>query len=349
MEKTSQAKVTIVVTPRERFGVALESFKSVIADTERPYELIYVDGGGPADLAVELKKLCSDHGFRYIGHPTILSPNQARNIGIRAAETKYIAFLDNDVIVSPGWLSALLKCAEETDAEVVAPLTCQKAPVHQEIHQAGGLFADDVRAFFAARPEDRRVTDIHVLQGKKVHEVTLERGETQCCEFHCALVRRDVFAELGELDEKLLATKEHIDFCMSVWQSGGRVMFEPTSVVTYLFPSRARPIERRDWKFFALRWSPAWQRNSLAHFQRKWELHNDPYFVQRESMLHWRHSEGIAKPFLRKAPLIGHSHKWLAVGGAVLKPLLEWWSERLVRQHARNSERSKGSGSATLG
>jgi hypothetical protein len=121
---------------------------------------------------------------------------------------------------------------------------------------------------------------------------------------------------------------------------------EPASVVTYLFPSRARPIQPRDWKFFALRWSPAWQRSSLAHFQRKWRLDHDPYFDQRESILHWRHNEGIAKPLLRKAPLIGRSHKWQTIGGAVLKPVLEWWSKGLVWQHARQTERLRRSGSA---
>jgi glycosyltransferase involved in cell wall biosynthesis len=106
MENAPRAQVTIVITPRERFGVALESLKSVIADTDRPYELVYVDGDGPVDLAAELKKLCSDNGFRYIRHPTLLSPNQARNIGIRATKTKYVVFIDNDVIVSPGWNDA---------------------------------------------------------------------------------------------------------------------------------------------------------------------------------------------------------------------------------------------------
>lgn len=336
MDKTSQAKVTIVIVPRDRFGIALDSFKSVIAHTDRPYDLIYVDAGGPADLARDLKKICADNGFLYVGHPSILKPNQARNIGIRAARTPYILFLDNDVIVSPGWLSTLLTSAEETGAEVVAPLICQKLPLHQEIHQAGGMFAEDVKAFLAARPEDRRLKEVEVLQGKKVSEVTLERRETQCCEFHCTLVRRDVFARLGELDEKL-TTKDHIDLCLTVWQGGGRILFEPKSVVTFL--GHAGAIEPRDLKLFALRWSPAWQRSSLSHFQRKWGLPNDPYFAKREAMVHWRHRESIAEPLLRKAPLVGNRHKWLAAGSAVILPALEWWSTRLARRNARDSAR----------
>lgn len=338
MDRTSQAKVTIIITPRDRFGVALQSFRSVIEHTEGPYKLVYVDAGGPPDLGAELKKICADNGFRYIGLPEILNPNEARNIGIHVARTPYIVFLNNDVVVSPGWLPPLLACAEETGADVVAPLTCQKLPLHQEIHQAGGMFAADVKAFLAARPEDRRLKEVELLQGKKVRDVALQRGETQCCEFHCALVRRDVFERFGELDEKL-ATKEHIDFCLTVWKGGGRVLFEPTSIVTFL--GHAGAIEPRDLRFFALRWSPAWQRSSLAHFQRKWGLPNDPYFSERKAMLRWRHYESIAEPLLRKAPLIGGRHKWLAAGSAVVLPALEWWSNRLASRHARDGARVK--------
>lgn len=328
---------TIIVTPRERFGVAVESLQSVVDHTSTPYRLIYIDAGSPLGIAAELERLCAAHGFSYIRTADYLSPNAARNLGQRRATTRHVVFLDNDVIVSDGWLDALVRCAEETGAEVVAPLTCQKEPLHTEIHQAGGEFAVDHRAFLAAAPEDRRITDIHVLQGHKLGEVELRRSETQCCEFHCALVRRDVFERYGDLDEKLLATKEHIDFCMTVWAGGGRVMLEPSSIVTYLFPGRERPLTRADWAYFALRWSPAWQRRSLAHFREKWSLHSDPYFEKRQAMLSWRLREGIAKPILARVPLVSKSHRLRTVGANMLVAALNSWSDRLVEKHARGA------------
>lgn len=331
---TRAPKSTLIVTPRERFGVAVEALESIITETKGAYELIYLDGGSPKPMGRRLEALCRRHGFKYQRFDRYLSPNEARNIGQRQAKTDYVVFIDNDVIVSPGWLSALEACAEETGAEVVAPLTCQRDPLHHEIHQAGGEFTDDLPGFFQRPAKERRITDVHLLQGKKRVDVELKRGETQCCEFHCALVRRDVFTRFGDLDEDLMATKEHIDFCMNIWAQDGRVMFEPASVVTYLFPNRERPMKMSDWPYFALRWSPRWQQASLDKFKSKWSLDGDPYFEKRNGMLDWRLKEGIVKPILRKAPVVGRSHKWQVLGMSVLLPVVRAWSDRLVDRHA---------------
>jgi len=333
------AQATIVVTPRERFGVAEESLLSVVEDTRLPYELVYIDAGSPIAIGNRLRAICDANGFRYVRLDDYISPNAARNMGQRLVETPYTVFLDNDVVVSRGWLDALVACAQETGAEVVAPLTCQRLPLHAEIHQAGGEFSSDHREFFATPAELRRITDIHVKQGQKVAEAQLVRGETQCCEFHCTLVRSDVFERFGELDENLLATKEHIDFCMTVWAGGGRVLFEPAAVVTYLFPSADRPLNRVDWAYFALRWSPSWQRASLEHFQKKWLLHEDPYFAKRQGMLDWRLSEAIAKPIVKKLPLVSRSYRIKAAAVRVLTFLLHRWSDRLVERYGVTAQR----------
>lgn len=342
--ETAFPLTTIVVTPRERFGVAVESLLSVVEDTRKPYDLVYIDAGSPNTIAAQLRHICETNGFHYVRLDYYLSPNAARNMGQGFVVTPYTVFLDNDVVVSAGWLDALVACAQETGAEVVAPLTCQRLPLHAEIHQAGGEFASDHRAFFEIAPEARRITDIHVKQGQKVAEAQLERGETQCCEFHCALVRRDAFERFGELDESLLATKEHIDFCMKVWSGGGRVMFEPAAIVTYLFPSRDRPLNRDDWAFFALRWSPTWQRVSLEHFQKKWSLHQDPYFAKRFGMLEWRLSEAIAKPIANKLPLVARSYRLKTAAVRLLTFVLHRWSDRLVARHdgfAKRADRAE--------
>lgn len=324
---------TIVIVPRERFGMAVRSLESVVEHNTTGTPVIYIDSASPPPIAHSLKELCKKHGYEYYRFDAPMSPNQARNLGWRQAETQFVAFLDNDVIVSAGWLDRLIVCAQETRAAVVAPLTCQKEPIHTEIHQAGGEFAEDHRAFFSLPIRNRRITDIHVMQGKPVLGSKLARGETQCCEFHCALVKVSTLENAGGLDEALLATKEHIDFCMGVWASGETVMFEPRSIVTYLFPSRASPLERSDWSYFALRWSPRWQSESLVHFQKKWELYDDPYFERRKGMLKWRLREAIAKPLVSKIPGVARSYRVRLVLAGLVTEILALWSEWLALRH----------------
>lgn len=333
MSQSSRHLATIVVTQRDRFGLAVQSLDKLLQETPGVFELIYVDGGAPRHIGEALKERCEAQGFRYIRHDCYLTPNQARNIGQRSAETKYVVFIDNDVIVAPGWLDALVSCAEETGAEIVTPLICQNLPVHQEVHQAGGEFSDDPEEFFKGPVEARRITDRHTHQGERVSELDLRRGPVQNSEFHCVLARREIFDLWGDLDEGLMATKEHIDFCMTVQKNGGRVILEPASVVTFVFPCREHPVHLEDWPYFALRWSPKWQRKSLEHFREKWSLHGDPYFEQRWKLLNWRHRDGLAKPLLRKVPFLGSSYKFRSLGAGMMTPFLALWSAWLA---ARN-------------
>lgn len=337
MPQNSENDVTIIVTPRERFSEAIRSLHAISEMTGNPYHLIYIDGNSPRTIAKELREICETHGYRYVRKDHFLTPNQARNMGARLAETSYLVFMDNDVIPSDGWLSALVSCANETGAAVVAPLTCQKEPLHEEVHQAGGEFTEDLEIFLKASPAERRIADVHLLQGEKIKDLELKRQPTQCCEFHCTLVRKDAFVKYGELDENLLATKEHLDFCMTVWTQGGEVIFEPKSIVTYLFPSRSSPLTLEDWPYFALRWSPVWLHQSLDHFQAKWGLSHDPYFDDRRSRVMWRHDIGIAKPLLKRLPLVKKSYRASTIAHRAIISGLEVWSRYMARKQAQRT------------
>lgn len=305
-------RATIIVVQRERFGMTQESLDSLYENTE-DMDVIYVDGNSPPRIRDMLKKASEERGFRLIRKETYITPNQARNIGVAAADTEYVVFVDNDVLFSPGWLPALIACADEENADIVAPLTCQGLPAHTEIHHAGGDYAPggDMAGFFENNPEYGRAFD-EVMHGhaQKVEDYQgrLRRQQTGMCEFHCALVRRKVFEETGPLDEKLLSTKEHIDFSMTVRQAGGSVWFEPASVITYVFPCRARPMNPEDWPFFCLRWSDAYGTRSLDHFISKWNLKPRADYVELKRKTYaGRRMQGMLIPLMRRLPVIGRS------------------------------------------
>lgn len=133
----TEPQVTIVFVPRERFSCTRESLESIYEYTEIPFKLIYVDGNSPAKVRQYLQDQAHLKDFQIIRTDYYLSPNQARNLGLAQVATKYVVFIDNDVIVSPGWLKNLVQCAEETQATVVGPLMCQNQPLHEIVHFAG--------------------------------------------------------------------------------------------------------------------------------------------------------------------------------------------------------------------
>lgn len=161
----SSMRATIIVTQRERFGMTEESLDSLYQHTPDA-RMIYVDGNSPRRVASDLKRESEMRGFTLIRTEKFLTPNQARNIGVAAADTEYVVFVDNDVPYTPGWLDRLIACADETGAWVVAPLTCQDLPAHAEIHHAGGDYAPDgdMAGFFAQNSEPGRAFD-EVMHG----------------------------------------------------------------------------------------------------------------------------------------------------------------------------------------
>ena len=261
--------VTVVISPRERFNLAPQSLASLYEHTEPPFALIVVDGGSPPAIRRHFEQQARERGFRLIRREYYLSPNEARNLALAEVRTKYIAFADNDVIhYSPGWLKALVGCAEETGADVVGPLICIGEPAHTKVHIAGGTVE------FIDEGGRRRFKDNQRFLNRPRAEVAaqLKREPCDIAEFHCMLARRSAFDATGPLDESLMSTREHIDFCMCVKRRGGTVWFEPASVVTFVQPP---PIAVSDIPYYMLRWSDEWAIGSMQHFMKKWDCHFD--------------------------------------------------------------------------
>jgi GT2 family glycosyltransferase len=295
---TDDVRATVVVVPRERFSKARESLESLVANTTAPHELVYVDGGSPAPLRDWLAGQARSRGFRLLRYDRYLSPNEARNIGAAQAETEYVVFCDNDVLVSPGWLERLIECADETGAAIVGPLTCEGD--FSRIHCAGGEV--DILEERDNGEVVRRVREKLYFPQRKVASVESELTRRQCtlAEYHCVLVRKAALDRIGGLDEEMLNTREHLDLCLEVIRSGGTIWFEPESVVTYLLPP---PLALRDLHLYMLRWSDDWERRSLEHFRSKWDLTADEFFQARIRRLGWRRKTSILTPVVRRLTL----------------------------------------------
>lgn len=303
----SDPQVTIIVSPRERFNYTSQSLESIYKHTEFPFELIYVDGGSPANIKSYLQQSAQEKGFELIRTDYYLSPNQARNIGLAKVKSKYIVFVDNDVEVRPGWLKKLVECAEETDATVISPLICQGLPVHEIVHCAGG--ESGVLLENKDGNVRRRILEKIYKQGRRVVDVRdgLKRGETGLAEFHCMLVRTSIFDKIGQLDEGMLNTKEHVDFCMTVVEVGGTVYLEPDSLVTYV---PGPPLELSDMTFYMLRWSDAWELASLQNLRTKWDLTEDEYFKNKYNRLGWRRHMTLIEPWITRLSFSKNNSLW---------------------------------------
>ena len=81
------ATVTIISVPRERFSLTERSLEDIHANTRYPFEMIVVDGGSPPRVRRQIDRARERHGFRLLRTDCYLSPNEARNLGLREVET----------------------------------------------------------------------------------------------------------------------------------------------------------------------------------------------------------------------------------------------------------------------
>lgn len=314
----SEILVTVVVVPRERFSYTQTSLESVYENTHFPFKLVYVDGKSPLHIKRYLQEQAKQKGFHLIRTEHYLAPNQARNMALSHVDTEYVVFIDNDVIVKPGWLEALVQCAEETGAWAVNPLIFQDSEF-KTIHMGGGKIE--------LREKQGKLWMIqkHFLMRLPVAKLKSQprREPTQLLEFHCMLVRTKAFEELGLLDESFLSMGEQDDFCMAVTKSGNTLYFEPTSVVSYVPPN---PLAWSDLPYFFLRWSSAWCQVSLERCRHKWNLAEDcpflkhtEYFVRDHAQMAFTEHWGKPNYPVKKLIL------------TLVKKLMNWKASNLLR------------------
>jgi glycosyltransferase involved in cell wall biosynthesis len=256
------------VVPRERFSVAAASLDSVRDHSPGDWPIVYVDGRSPARVRRHVQQVATQRGVTVVASKRYLTPNRARNLGFARVSTPYTIFLDNDVVVPPGALETLVRCADATGAAFVTPIYCIGAgdddPV---VHAAGG------ESRVVDGPDGPRLLDRHGFVHERLSQVRpqVRRERTDFTEFHCVLVRSEVLAMLGGLDDRYRAVFEHIDFTMQAATHGGGWL-EPDSVVTYVPPP---PFRLTDLPYYLLRWSKAWIDADFEAFAAKWRLHAD--------------------------------------------------------------------------
>jgi len=260
-------RVTLVVVQREQFSLTEQSLESIYQNTSLPFKLVYVDTNSPSKTKQYLEIKAIEKNFKLIKIDHFISPNCARNIVLQSVDTEYVVFIDNDVLVKPGWLEALVQCADETGAWIVGPL-CMEGANFDKVHMAGGALVSKQRGgqkwLAMKRPWFR--TPLAKVRTE------FKRQPSDVVELHCCLAHRDVFEQLGPLDEQIINVGSEEDLCLTVLKAGKSIYFEPTSVMTYVPPTK---LSTSDIPLFFTRWSQAWADISIKRFQEKWNLTRD--------------------------------------------------------------------------
>lgn len=257
-------RLVVGVVPRERWSLSVPSLHSLLETLPEGVPLIYVDGGAPEAIAAELQQLVEAAGGRYFRFDFVLSCQEARNlITAEAGDVEYVVFVENDVALRPGWLEALVTCADETGAGAVQPLVFMGETDDTELIHIG----------YGRIEINDGVLDVnyHEHEWDAASEVPEQtRRRTWQMEFHTFLARKAMLDEIGPFDERIRSIGDHEDLVLLADRAGWELYYEPASQVVFRQFVKLTPEDRGFWQ---LHWSEQWIQPSLDHFAEKWNIH----------------------------------------------------------------------------
>jgi GT2 family glycosyltransferase len=204
----SAPKVSIIIVNyngKELLQKCLDSLLKVNYDN---FEIILVDNNS-TDGTVEfitknypsliIIKLDSNKGFA--------EPN---NVAAKISKGKYLLFLNNDTVVTPNFISEMVKVME-TDKKIAV---CQSLLLKPDGSvDSSGDFIDHLGVVYNSKTKIDEIREVSSAKGASM------------------LVRSDIFEKLDGFDQKFFITFEDVDLCWRSWILGYRVLIIPTSIV----------------------------------------------------------------------------------------------------------------------
>ncbi|WP_166902608.1 mycofactocin biosynthesis glycosyltransferase MftF [Mycobacterium sp. DL440] len=202
----SHRDVTVIIPVRDN----VSGLHRLIAAL-RGLRVIVVDDGSAVPVSQsEFAEMHCD--VQVLRHFRSNGPAAARNTGLAATETDFVAFLDSDVVPRRGWLEALLGHFCDPAVALVAPRI------------VGLHTADNVVARYEAV---RSSLDLGMREAPVV-----PYGPVSYVPSAAIICRRSALTGVGGFDETM-QSGEDVDLCWRLVESGARLRYEPIALVAH--------------------------------------------------------------------------------------------------------------------
>ena len=286
-----QRRLSVVLPIYGQEAVTLRCLASLLQEQLRPpapnveLEILCVDDASPAGSLDQLAALiaeCNDNRLQLVRQPDNLGYLRTCNHGASLATGELLCFLNNDTVVTPGWLSELIKTLEGfPDAGLVGPMLIYP---DGRLQEAGGIVWRDGSAWNYGRDGDADdpaygfCRDVDYISGA------------------CLVMRTELFRRIGGFDNRYApAYYEDTDLAMAVKDLGYRVLMQPLAkVIHYEGISSGRDNDTGPKRF---------QERNARLFRSKWQRQLQSHAENGTAVWHERNRGRVGRILVMEASL----------------------------------------------
>ena len=223
-----QPLVSIIIPTKDQLPVLQRCVESLLEKTSYlQYEVLIVDNDSTAPDAVHWLDGVAAMGnpqVRVLRYPHAFNYSAINNMAAAQAQGEYLVLLNNDTaIIQADWLDNLLNHAQRPEVGVVGAKLLYPDGSVQHAGVVLGLRGPADHVFLRA-PLDA---------AGYMHRLEVDQNYSAVTAA-CLMVRKDVYDELGGLDEQAFQVSYNdVDFCLRVRQAGYLVVWTPHTLVMH--------------------------------------------------------------------------------------------------------------------
>ena len=248
-------QASIIVPTHNNLHLTRICLDSVFRNTSWPnWEVIVIDNASTDGAPGYLRELEARHdNVRCIFNERNEGFARAINHGIAAAGGEYLVLLNNDTIVTRGWLTTMLRYVDaHGDVGMVGPAT----------NLAGNEARIDV--------DYASIEEMEAFAERYTREHADEAMALNMLGFFCAVIPRRVFDEVGPLDERFgIGMFEDDDLSLRVRRAGYRLVCIDGAFVHHFHSATWRRFSQKEYLHLF--------ETNRAKFEEKWGIRWKPH------------------------------------------------------------------------
>ena len=197
-----QKTISIVVAIFNRKDELFELLNSLIAQTDKDFEVIIVDDGSFVDLLPTVETFKEMLNIQYYKKANS-GPGLSRNYGANRAKNDWLVFVDSDVIVEKDYIENIKKNLEKTD--------CAAFGGADKAHKGFNLLQKAI---------SYSMTSVFTTGGIRGSKKAVTRFQPRS--FNMG-VNKEIFLKIGGFSEMRIG--EDPDLSMTIWENGYQTAF----------------------------------------------------------------------------------------------------------------------------